>query len=825
MKQFIITNLLLLTFLWVKGQEHGILCGRITDSEGKPVAGATIAAKGTSLGTTTNDRGDYELKLPAGKPFTVVYSFTGFLRQQLQLTTDTASRTVQDIILIAENQELSVVNIIDNSTRTNTVTRIDPRITTLLPDASGNAVENLLKTMLGVSSANELSAQYSVRGGNFDENLVYVNDIEVYRPVLIRSGQQEGMSFINPALVSSIKFSAGGFEAKYGDKMSSVLDVRYKKPRDFESSVYMSLLGAGAHLGGLSRNGRFSHISGIRYKTNRYLLNSLETTGEYYPDFIDFQTYMSYRLSGSLEISVLGNYASNQYRFIPYDRSTVFGSFDQSLNLYVDFEGQENNRYQAGTAVGALSWMPSQNAIYRLTASFFRTLESETFDVEGRYSLNVLDKDLTSDTFGDSVLSLGIGGYIDHARNMLEANIYSIGQTGAIHHNGHFTEYGIKYTKEYFDDHLNEWRMIDSADYSIPPPGTLPYPGKELIPYPDSIVRLFETLNADNLLDINRFSAYLQDRYSFSSQNIKHSFHAGLRLTWDDYSARLSLNPRLTWALEPNWKRDVVFRFSAGAYYQPATYKELRSPDGELAKNILPQRSLHLLAGTDFNFAAWQRPFKFVGEIYYKAMDRLIPYETDNVRIRYFPQTPAKGYATGIDLKINGEFVSGVDSWASLSLMTTRQDVEGDAKGYLPKPTDQRVNFSVFFQDYIPGNRTYTMTLGMHYGSGIPFGYPGIGYYNVAGRLPSYRRVDLGFTKIFVDRESNISSRSPLFKPFNQCLLSLEIFNLLGIENTISYSWIMVVPNSATLTDVPLMYAVPNRLTSRRINVRILFTF
>ncbi|MCX6259114.1 MAG: TonB-dependent receptor [Bacteroidia bacterium] len=795
-------------------QDTGILYGHVTDNEQKPVEFANVYVQDYSSGTTTDKSGYYEIKISSGKEVTIIISCVGYKTGRQSLVVEAGSRKEFNYILDIQAREIGEISVSGNQIQKTNMSKIDPRIIQFLPDASGN-FESILKTFPGVSSNNELSSQYSVRGGNFDENLVYVNDIEIYRPFLIRSGQQEGLSFINPDMVSSVLFSAGGFDAKYGDKMSSVLDITYKKPVAFSSSVSFSLLGGSVEAEGSSDNHRFTYITGVRYKTSQYLLKSMDVQGDYNPSFSDVQSFMTYDVSEHFEVNFLGNYARNKYQFKPVTRETTFGTINQALKLKIYFDGHEIDDFN--TALGAISgiWHPNENLKITNTLSAFNTQESETYDIQGQYYLNELETNFGSSSMGDSLNNIGIGTFLNHARNYLNASVISFSHNGFVKLGRHMVLWGAKYQNEQINDKISEWELLDSAGYSLP--------------YHGDSVRLQKTLQANNSLSSNRMMAYFQDTYRFYHDSAEYNITTGIRANYWDLNDQLIVSPRVSASLKPAWERDVVFRFSTGFYYQPPFYRELLDINYNINKHIRAQESIHFVFSSDYYFKAWNRPFKMVTEAYYKILNNLIPYDIDNVSLRYYGSNNSKGYAAGLDMKINGEFVSGVDSWASLSLMKTDEIVSGNYiykadssatvkgnTGYIPRPTDQLINFGLFFQDYFPNNPSYRMQLSLLFGSGLPFGPPDSHkqYYNF--RMPPYRRVDLGFSKV-IKSEDQVLPGNNMLHYFKSLWIDLEIFNILDINNTISYLWITDVNNQ--------QYAVPNYLTSRRLNIKVTAKF
>jgi len=793
--------LVLLSNLLFGQSNNATLKGTITDENGNPLDMVNVGLKDYPIGTSSNRDGQFLLRIPARKNSVVIFSSLGYATVIDTILAEPEELVIREIVMPATNLKLAEVVVTEQRRNSGNVTRIDPKFVDVLPDAATGAVEALIKTLPGVSSNNELSSQYTVRGGNFDENLVYVNDVEIYRPFLIRAGQQEGLSFINSDLVSTIEFSAGGFNAKYGDKMASVLDIKYRKPSEFRGSASVSLLGATAHFEDVALKGRLSHISGIRYKTNRYMLGALDEKGEYDPQFLDFQTYITYQFSEKFNVSFLGNIAQNQYEFIPQTRETTFGTWQTPLNTRIYFSGQEVDDFQ--TYLGALSanYYPSRNLNLKLIASAYHATEEETYDIMGQYFLNELERNMASEEFGDSVLNLGVGTFLNHARNYLDAMGYSFSHRGAYDSERHLLNWGFKFQHEEIDHKINEWIYRDSTGYSLP--------------YSDEEVLLYYTLNSKNKLSSNRLTGFIQDTYSVPVKSGDLYLTGGVRFNYWDFNNELIVSPRISLSYYPEWQNKISFSLSGGMYHQSPFFKELMNREGEIATGQKAQRSYQIVAGTDYVFTAWDRPFRFNAEAYYKYMSRLIPYQIDNVRIRYLADQEAVGYATGLDLNINGEFVSGVQSWASLSFMETKEDILNDGHGYIPRPTDQWMNFSLFFQDYLPGNPSYKMQLSGFYGARLPTGPPNSERYQDVFRMPPYRRIDLGLSKVL------ISSANPVNRNFirhiNDMWISLEVFNLLNINNTISYFWV-----TSNFGD---QFAVPNYLTSRRLNLKLTVRF
>ncbi len=785
-----------------QGQSNNAtLTGRVTGKDGQPLEMVNVALRNFPIGTTTNRRGEYLLRIPARRDITIVYSSIGYTTVEKTVNAGNEERISLNITLEASNLEIGEVQVTEQRRNGGGLVRIDPKLANSLPTSGSGAIEALIKTLPGVSSNNELSSQYSVRGGNFDENLVYVNDIEIYRPFLIRAGQQEGMSFINSDMVSSVEFSAGGFSAKYGDKMSSVLDIKYRRPTEFRGSASASLLGANAHVEDLAFKGKLSHITGIRYKTNRYLLGTLDEKGEYNPNFVDLQTHITWQASGKFDLSFLGNLALNQYQFIPQTRETSFGTWDIPLNTTIYFQGNEIDKFL--TRLGALSanYHPGNNLNLKFILSAYTASEAETYDIMGQYYLNQLERNMSSEEFGDSILNLGVGTFLNHARNYLEARVISFSHRGAYNSDRHLINWGVQVQNEWIDNKINEWIYRDSTGYSLP--------------YSDTQVLLWYTMNSKSQMNTNRATGFIQDTWQVPVKEGDLYITGGVRMHYWDFNNELVISPRASINYFPDWQENISFRLAAGMYHQPAFFKELINRRGDINYNNRSQKSVQVLFGTDYIFTAWDRQFRFTSEAYYKHMTRLVPYQIDNVRIRYISDQESKGYATGLDMKVNGEFVSGVQSWASLSVMKTQEDIIGDNYGYIPRPTDQRFNFSLFFQDYLPGNPTWKMHMSAFYGSRLPTGPPKSERWQDTFRMPPYRRVDMGISKVLLSEST--PHHNIYLSHIKDLSLSLEIFNLLNINNTVSYFWV-----TSNWGD---MFAVPNYLTSRKINFKVSIAF
>jgi hypothetical protein len=810
--------------------QNATLFGTITSPEGQPVIDANVRLIDDASGTTSGKNGKFELDVPSGKTILVIVSHISFQESQFSFDLKAGERMRLDVPLKIKSTQIPEMVIADEGNRATTMQRIDTKLAIVIP-TSGGGIESLIKTLPGVSSNNELSSQYNVRGGNYDENLIYVNDIEIYRPFLIRSGQQEGLSFINPDMVESIGFSAGGFEAKYGDKMSSVLDIKYKRPEKFGGSVSGSLQGGAVHLEGATKNRKFSYLLGARYKSNRYVLGSLDTDGDYRPHFADVQGLLEYDITEKWRLSVLGHYSNNSYNFVPQNRETEFGTIAEALRFTVFFDGQELNRFE--TVTGAITSKHQINDKLSLKAigSIYQSNEDETFDVQGQYWLDALDNDLGSDNLGEVAFNRGIGTFLNHARNYLTIKVYNIALKGKWVDGHRVMRFGTKYQVEDINDRLSEWTMIDSSGYSLPI-------------NTGNTLEVQDVIKTEIDLTSHRMTGFLQNTWFFNDSS-RSNLTVGARFNYWTLNDQFTASPRVNYSYKPRWKKDVQFRVSGGVYYQPPFYRELRSLDGTISKDVRAQLSVHAVLGADFNFKAWSRPFKFVGEAYYKYMDDLVPYEIENVRIRYQGRNRATGFATGIDLKLNGEFVKGVESWASISVMTVQEDLKDDfyevginaageeivpgitedavavstirkEPGFIPRPTDQRVNFALFFQDYVPRLPQFKMHLNLVFGTGMPFGPPDNERFRDTLRIPPYRRVDIGFSYQLKGEHKKLGPKNP-FRWMKSAWVSLEVFNLLQINNTLSYVWISDV--------IGRSYAVPNYLTDRQLNVKLNIKF
>ena len=766
--------------------------GTVTDYKDSPIEVAGVHIEGQAAGTFTDLKGRYIFTCNSSDSLVVVYSMLGYQTRKKVLRNPTDTVTLNVKLPVSDNT-LEGVEITDVQRQMGGTAQIKtPGKMRLMPDASGNGVESIIATQAGVSSHNEMSSQYNVRGGNFDENSVYVNGIEIYRPLLIRAGQQEGLSFLNPDMVGSIAFSTGGFEAKYGDKMSSVLDISYRKPREFESSVAASLLGASAYVG--TGNSKISFSNSLRYKTNSYLLGSLDTKGEYDPNFLDYQAFLDWRITPHLNANFIGNISRNRYNFTPSDRTTTFGTMEDVKEFKVYFGGWEHDLFRTTFGSASLNYSPNEYNQISLIASTFSTREEETFDIMGQYWID----DVNSEE------NIAVGSYMQHARNYLDANVQTAALRGMHFIDSHDLQWGIEWKGEHIKENQREWEMRDSAGYN------LPYGGENL--------EMIYSLRSNTSTNSNRVSAFLQDTYKFNSSLGTMSLNVGARISYWDWNKECIVSPRVSLGLIPKFNENLTLRFATGIYYQAPFYREFRdtiNSDGiatvQLNKNIKSPRSTHFVLGSDYMFKMAGRPFKFTAEAYYKKLDNIIPYNVDNVRIVYYGENCAKGYATGIDLKLFGEFVPGTDSWLTFSLMETKEKINNGE--WLPRPTDQKFNMSIYFTDYFPGTDKWKMNLRGVYADGLPFGPPYSGREKHIFRAPAYKRVDIGMSYRLLDNEDK-RMRNGICRYIKNVWLGADALNLLDINNVNSYYWVSDVYNQS--------YAVPNYLTSRQLNVKIL---
>lgn len=785
------------------GQKHVKITGYVRDADGSPLELVLVQIKNTLNGAMTNEKGYYSINTSPGDSVAVIFSCLGYNKAERILPS-----LQQDIRLNVQMNYTSIdlgeVVAVGTRYQTSTLQTMNADRVKLLPDPAGGSIESLVVTFAGVSSSNELSSQYSVRGGSYDENIVYVNGLEVFRPLLIRSGQQEGLSFINPDLTEAVNFAAGGFEARYGDKMSSVLDITYKKPKLFEGSASASLLGANAYVG--SSIGKFTQITGVRYKTGRSLLKTMDTDAEYQPDFVDLQSYMTYQLAPKWEVNFLGNLASNTFKFTPHKRETNFGTVENAQRFEVYFpNSRERDKFQTIFGALTLKHNPNEKTELGLQASAFSSKEIETYDITGEYWLG----DATTEN-DNNQNALEIARYHEHARNRLSSTIMNVGHYGSSKIKNNTLKWGATVQMEKINDRISEWEKRDSAGYSLPQTG--------------NGVNVISNLYSDNDLSTTRISGYLQDVFKFRTKQGMFTLIGGIRGSYWSYNKEFIFSPRVSLGFIPNFDQNLTFRAATGIYYQSPFYKELRTTvqDAagndiiELNKDIKSQRSIHFILGGDYTFRAADRNFKVSADLYYKKLDDLIPYTVDNVKIRYYGENCAKGHAMGIDVKFFGEFVPGTDSWISFSLMKAEQTIRDMVT--VPMPNSQGYNVSLFFQDYFPGYKRVKLNLKGVLSGGLPFIAPRTKYEDVKStfRTPAYKRVDLGFSYQLAGGADAIMDRG-VFRHLKNIWIGVDVFNLFDIKNVSSYYWITNIDNQ--------QYAVPNYLTGRQLNARLIVDF
>jgi len=800
--------------------------GQVVDKEGIPYANATIQVLGKKVAATANEKGFFQLRIPAGEQLILIVKHVDVNGEHLETIPMLGPDEIREIkILVKRGNLLDPINFEGvKDKKGNSFLILEP-VKVQTPNVSGD-ISTYIKTLPGVNSNNELSTQYSVRGGNYDENLVYINGIEIYRPFLNRSGQSEGLSIINTNMVENLAFSAGGFEAYYGDKLSSVLDIKYKEPDSFAIIAEGSLLGGNLHVEGITPNYRLRYLVSGRYRTNKYILNSLDVKGNYSPVFADIQSYLTYRFSMRSSLSWLSYYGSNRYLSVPESQTTKFGTVRDALQIDVFYEGQEITQYTTFLNTLLYEYQPRDSFKLSFSATAYSTFENERYDVLGQYFLSQLDNEIGSETFGDPKFTLGVGSYLNHARNFLNASIVNAQHRGEVINKKHQIGWGAKVQVENIEDQLKEWRYLDSAGYSVP---------RGL----SSTVTLAELVQSEIQLSSARASAYVEDRVQLHEPT-NAQLYAGIRGNYWNYNGQFLVAPRLNFSVEPNrahnkrvlneglpddlLKRNIRLKASFGFYQQPPFYRELRTKTGELVAGVKAQQSIHAVIGADWNFELWnrERPFKFSSEFYYKYMWNLIPYEIENVRIRYLPEFTAVGYAVGADFHVNGEFIPNIPSWFSFSLMQTREDIQGDVyqdttgaiveKGWIARPTDQRYSFNILFQDFLKNNESYQVHLNLAFAHGLPYGPPGYPQWRNFLRVAPYRRVDMGFSKVLFDKSTS-KSPSKVLGYTDRVSLSIEVFNLFGIRNTVSFLWVKDIYNR--------QFAVPSYLTSRRFNLQL----
>ncbi len=801
--------------------QSAIITGVVMDTDSLPLSNVNIS---TPEGGTFSDKdGFYVLAILADEKKTITFSHLGnknVVLQDLILSTNetfefnpvmkTDIVQVDEVVVTSEGRK-SVAGI----------TNIAPEIIRRIPGANAG-VENILKLLPGVSSSNELSTQYNVRGGNYDENLVYVNEIEVYRPFLVRSAQQEGLSFVNSDMVQNVIFSAGGFQSKYGDKLSSVLDITYKRPTAFGLQVNASLLGASATLETASKHKNFTSITGVRFRDNSLLVNSLQTQTNFNPIFADVQTYLTYNFSKKFQLGFLGNLSINDYQNEPLTRQTNFGTLTNPMALLVFYQGQEKNIYKTSLGAFKADYFVNDKLALKFISSLYHTTEEEYSDIIAQYELGPVNTDLASDNLGEVTSTRGLGSQFNRARNDLDALILSLSHGGKFIQDRKEIEWGFKYTHEDIRDQIRESEFIDSAGFSIRPPLPPFVNNQPQEPFNAPIVP-FDGVTAQNFVKTNRFSGYAQ--YSESTQWKKHNiyYNIGFRAHhWTVSGVNIEkknhtiFSPRLQFAIKPNWQKDMLFRVSGGLYQQPPFYRELRDENGTIRPKVKAQKSIHLVLGNEYSFILWDRPFKLTSEAYYKKLNQVNPYTLEDVRIRYVANNNARAYAYGAELRMHGAFVPGTESWISLGYLQTKENIND--RGYISRPSDQRLKVGILFQDYVPTIPDLKMYLNLVYNTGVPGGSPNYADpYIFQNRLRDYRRVDLGISYIFVDREKTFPENHWLYK-LKELNAGIEIFNLFNNQNSITNTWVRDV-------DSKQQFAVPNFLTARRLNLKLSLRF
>ena len=795
------------------GQNTTTLKGVVTNKQNLPIK--DVAVSYLNKGTTTNEKGYYEITIPIRKTIEVVFSHVSYIKHTKKITLRSKRVFTYSPILVSLNKKLNEVVVKNNKNAAKGITTIDVAKVKRLPGINAG-VENLLMTMAGVNNNNELSTQYNVRGGNFDENLVYVNGIEVYRPFLVRSGQQEGLSFINSNMVQNIHFSAGGFQAKYGDKLSSVLDITYRKPTTFKTQVELSLVGGSATIEGQTKNKKGSAIIGLRHRNNSLFVNSKQIETNYKPSFTDIQGYASYQINDKLNVDFLGNFSLNNYNYTPISRRTRFGTLADPIELIVFYSGQEKDKYITSFGAFKTDYKFNEEITLSVIASMYNTQEEEYFDILASYNLGEVNSNLGSENFGEVEFSTGIGSQLNHARNDLDALITNFQIKGIYKKDNNQLEAGIKYQLEDIKDRIIEWEVIDSVGFAIRPPHHSlnnqpydPYQG-ELKPY--------QSIRATNNVTINRISGFAQ--YSRKDFWNEHQIWYNIGMRFQNWSVKANgiakeshfiFSPRAQFAIKPDWEKDMLFRVSGGLYFQPPFYKELKNYVGGIQPEVRAQQSIHAVLGSDYSFTLWERPFKLTTEVYYKHLSNVNPYTVDNVRIRYQAKNNATAFATGIDIRLNGEFVPGNESWISLGLLKTQENINN--KGFIDRPTDQRFKLGILFQDYVPNLPDLKAYLNLVYNSGVPGGSPSYAdVYKFQSRLNAYKRADLGVSYIFVDK--NKKATSSWLRNFKELTAGLELFNLFDINNSITNTWVRDVYSKT-------MYGIPNYMTGRVLNFKI----
>ena len=814
----LLTTIVFFSVLTLSFAQNATIKGIILDENNQPIEKVNV--KTDNNGTATNTNGFYIITIPANKEITIEFTHLSHKKVVSTFNLKNGEQFEFNPVMSTSIEQIATVIVSgDRRKEVEGILTLKSEVIRKIPGANAG-VENLLLTLPGVSNNNELSTQYSVRGGNYDENLVYVNGIEVYRPFLVRSGQQEGLSFVNTNLVQNVDFSSGGFQAKYGDKLSSVLDITYKNPYQFEVNADLSLLGGSLSVENLSKDSKFSSIVGLRYRDNSLLVNAKETETNFKPTFADAQAYFTYKFSNKFYLSFLGSASINKYNFEPQTRQTNFGTLSDPVALLVFYDGQEKDRYQ--TLFGAFkgSYFVNDDLTLHLIASIYHTTEEEYFDILAQYRLGEVNSNIGDENLGEVEFSQGIGSQLNHGRNDLDALITNIEHKGDFKVNDNRFEWSVKYTNEDIRDRLIEWEVIDSAGFSVRPPRT--FPNDQPYESFSGPLEPFQNVRSTNNTQINRLQAYGQwsKRSTLGTSDVW--YNAGVRAhSWSvsgdgiSSSNQTVFSPRAQFAIKPYWEKDMLFRLAAGMYYQPPFYRELRDANGAIQPNVKAQKSFHLVLGNDYSFKMWDRPFKLTSEVYYKNLSDVNPYMLENVRIRYRANNSAKAYAYGLDMRLNGEFVPGTESWFSFGYLKTEENINN--RGYISRPTDQRLKFAALFQDYVPNMPNLKMYLNLVFNTGLPGGSPSYADpYEFQNRLPSYKRADLGLQYVLVDSEKTFNTGWK--KPFKALSFGFEIFNIFDVQNSITNTWVRDVSSKRQI-------AIPNYLTPRVFNVRTTMKF
>ncbi|MCW5915803.1 MAG: TonB-dependent receptor [Ferruginibacter sp.] len=824
---------LLLPFQIFCQAKTATVSGKVLDENDNPVANTSVTMLGKKTGTATSENGSFRITVPSHSAFALIFSHTGYRVEQKNFYLSPGEEEIVTITLRVSSGTLDTVVVADTRSRREAgLLRVNPKTTVRIPSTTGG-IEAMIKTLVG--SNNELTSQYNVRGGNYDENIIYINDFEIYRPYLVSSGQQEGLSFINPEMTRNVNFYTGGFPARYGDKMSSVLDIQYKVPVKFEGAAYLSLLEQGLTLGGVSKNKKINFLGSVRNKSNRNLLSSQPTVGAYIPSASDFQGYISYTFSSKLKVDALGIYSTSRFRYYPESvkkTSSVFSPlFTANLGLDIYFEGQEIDRYKTSLLGLSVEHKPNSNLKLKWMLSRFTDGEEENYDIGGAYLFGDRDFDNSSASFGEIINPLGAGYYQNYGRNKLNIDLLTVAHKGSFDKGKHFFQWGVNFEHASIHDKLKQWEYQDSAGYSLP--------------YHSSGLAIYNSMEGITKLDINRFSGYIQDNIHLFTSNTDITIQPGVRLNYNNLNNEWLISPRIQASLKPAWKRDFVFRLAAGIYDQPPFYRELKNYDGTLNTQIKAQKSMQVVGGFDYQFKGFGgRAFRFSTEAYYKYIQDLIPYDIDNVKIRYLGTNNAKGRVAGIEMRLFGELVEDAESWLSIGIMNAQENLDNDKYadylnaagevitaqtadkvvvdsvihevGWLRRPTDRRITIGLYLEDYLSTNKNFKFHLNMLYGSNMPYNIPGSVKYRNGLIINPYIRVDVGFSALLLSEKYKRRSHAP-FRAFENIWASLEVFNLINRPNTISYQLIKDFSNTT--------YAIPNRLTPRLVNIKLLARF